>query len=208
MTLCDIGNTHLHFYKAGRVWACTPQNLATHQEALQGEVFYISVNPESTNALLELCPSATDLAPKMQLKSKYEGLGVDRIAACLGLCGKSGVVVDAGSAITIDVMESRVHLGGVILPGFESYRHAFQHISPALDLPLNLRVDLQSLPNATADALGYGALQSVLLTLKHLVGERKVYFTGGDGKFLANFFSQGIYDGLLVFHGMRATLGA
>ncbi|CRF45091.1 type III pantothenate kinase [Helicobacter heilmannii] len=208
MILCDIGNTHLHFYQEGRVWACAPQNLATHQEALQGEVFYISVNPHATNALLELCPSATNLAPKMQLQSKYEGLGIDRVAACLGLLGKSGVVVDAGSAITVDMMENGVHLGGVILPGFEAYRHAFKHISPALDVPLNLRVNVEALPNATADALGYGALQSVLLTLKHLVGERKVYFTGGDGKFLANFFSNGIYDGLLVFNGMRATLGA
>ncbi|WP_430886742.1 type III pantothenate kinase [Helicobacter gastrocanis] len=198
----------MHFYKEGRVWACAPQNLATHKEALQGEVFYISVNPESTNALLEFCSSATDLAPKMQLESKYEGLGVDRIAACLGLCGKSGVVVDAGSAITIDLMDHGTHLGGVILPGLASYAHAFKSISKALDLPLNLRVDLKSLPNATADALGYGVLQSVLLTLQHLIGERRAYFTGGDGKFLANFFSNGLYDGLLVFHGMLAVLGA
>ncbi|GMB96541.1 type III pantothenate kinase [Helicobacter sp. NHP22-001] len=208
MTLCDIGNTHLHFYQEGRVWACVPQNLENYKEALQGEVFYISVNPKNTEHLLEFCPSATDLAPKMQLISKYEGLGVDRMAACLGLGGKSGVVIDAGSAITIDIMENNTHLGGVILPGFESYCHAYKSISPALDMPLNLRVDLEGLPNATTDALGYGVLQSVLLTLKHLIGERKSYFTGGDGKFLGNFFSNGIYDGLLVFKGMRTALEA
>ncbi|GMB91961.1 type III pantothenate kinase [Helicobacter ailurogastricus] len=203
MTLCDIGNTHLHFYQEGRVWACAPQSL----QVLEDEVFYISVNAQHTTALLEICPNAKDLSPQMHLASKYEGLGVDRMAACLGLRGKSGVVVDAGSAITLDVMENGEHLGGVILPGLASYCQAYKSISPALDLPPNLRVNLDRLPNGTADALGYGILQSMLLTLKHLVGGRKVYFTGGDGKFLANFFPQGLYNGLLVFEGMLATLG-
>ncbi|MFC3848415.1 type III pantothenate kinase [Helicobacter baculiformis] len=201
MILCDIGNSALHFYDGKRVWHRTPDTLEPFTEPLH----YISVNPTFEHALLDICPHAHNLEPQIKLESSYKGLGVDRKAACLGL-GDDGVVVDAGSAITIDVMEKGMHLGGVILPGFKAYHQAYQSISEVLDHPINVRIDLESLPQSTAQALSYGALKSILLVLEGIIGKRRVVFTGGDGEFLSAFFTRGVYHKWLVFEGMRRAL--
>ncbi|EFP1036870.1 pantothenate kinase, partial [Campylobacter jejuni] len=35
---------------------------------------------------------------------------------------------------------------------------------------------------------------------------KKLYFTGGDGQFLANYFDHAIYDKLLIFRGMKKII--
>ena len=35
------------------------------------------------------------------------------------------------------------------------------------------------------------------------IKNKKIYFTGGDGKFLSRFFENAIYDDLLIFKGMQ-----
>lgn len=42
-------------------------------------------------------------------------MGLDRKIACAGL--SDAVIVDAGSAVTVDIMKEGVHQGGIILPG-------------------------------------------------------------------------------------------
>ncbi|WP_121021669.1 type III pantothenate kinase [Helicobacter vulpis] len=201
MILCDIGHSALHFYDGKKIWHRTPQTLEPFTQPLH----YISVNPAFESALLEICPRAHNLEPCVRLKSAYQGLGVDRKVACLGL-GDDGVVVDAGSAISVDVMEHGVHVGGVLLPGFRAYQQAFKSISEVLDHPINVRVDLQTLPQSTAQALSFGTLKSVVLLLQELIGERRVVFTGGDGKFLSAFFQRGVYHKWLIFEGMQRAL--
>ncbi|WP_104690232.1 type III pantothenate kinase [Helicobacter felis] len=203
MILCDIGNTHLHFYENSKISTYTPQNLPPK---LEGEVFFISVNTQHTQALLNICPQAQDIAPLIHLPTSYQGLGVDRKAACLGLGSKSGVVVDAGSAISLDIMENSQHLGGVLLPGLSAYQKAYKSIAPILDQPLDRDIDLEQLPQSTAQAVSFGTLQSVLLLLKKVIGDKQAYFTGGDGAFLARFFPKSVYDPLLVFTGMQRAL--
>ncbi|WP_163555722.1 type III pantothenate kinase [Helicobacter suis] len=203
MILCDIGNTYLHFYNGSKVWKSRVEQLQT---AFTETLYYISVNTTHTQALLKVCPHAQDLAPLLILKSKYEGLGIDRKAACLGLGNTSAVVIDAGSAISVDVMDCGVHLGGVLLPGLKAYHKAYSQISKALNYPINARINLDTLPQSTQEALSYGALKSILLLLKDLIRDQKAYFTGGDGKFLATFFTQGIYHELLVFKGMQSVI--
>ncbi|WP_104695937.1 type III pantothenate kinase [Helicobacter salomonis] len=201
MILCDIGNSALHFFNGKKGWHRTPDALESFTEPLH----YISVNPVFERALLEICPHAHNLEPQIKLKSSYNGLGVDRKAACLGL-GDNGVVVDAGSAISVDVMEQGVHLGGVILPGLRAYHMAYKSISPVLDHPINVRVELEILPQNTIQALSYGVLKSVILVLKEIIGEKRVVFTGGDGEFLSAFFTRGVYHKWLVFEGMQRAL--
>lgn len=204
MILCDIGNTYLHFYNGSRAWKSAPDALDVTK--LQGDLYYISVNPRNEESLIKAYHPCYNIASLLVLKSAYEGLGVDRKAACLGLGVKSGVVVDAGSAISVDVMDHGVHLGGLLLPGFGAYHKAYKSISKVLDHPINVRVPLDTLPQSTAQALSYGALKSVLLVLQEVIGDKKAYFTGGDGKFLATFFEQGLYNEFLVFEGMQGAI--
>lgn len=64
-------------------------------------------------------------------------LGVDRWLALLGAWSQTqgdAVIIDAGSAITLDLMSrSRGHLGGAILPGLACDPLRFQRMFPQID---------------------------------------------------------------------------
>ena len=198
MILCDIGNTFLHFYYRGRVWKENRNNLS--QKDLNEVVIYISVNQESTRSLLLSHPYCFDLTPYMSLDTNYKGLGIDRIAACNAI--SAGVIIDAGSAITLDVMHGGLHLGGCILPGIAQMQKSFKSI-PILDCGINLSVPLDTFPQNTKDAVSYGVLKPIMLLIENFSKNKKIYFTGGDGKFLSRFFENAIYDDLLIFKGMQ-----
>ncbi|EEO25313.1 type III pantothenate kinase [Helicobacter winghamensis] len=201
MILCDIGNSFLHFYYRGRIWkedkhALTPKDP-------KETIIFISVNKDSTNALLRSHNRCFDLCDYLSLDTTYKGLGVDRVAACMAI--NDGVIVDAGSAITIDVMHQGIHLGGFIMPGISQYRKMFENIA-VLDQDMNFAVDLYAFPQNTKDAISYGMLKSIVLMLQTTSKNKRIHFTGGDGKFLSHFFKNCFYDDLLVFKGMQKAI--
>lgn len=200
MILCDVGNTFFHFFQEGRIWKESFERLQTKAE----DIFYISVNPLAEKKLCQYNQNAIDLAPYFSLETRYQGLGIDRIAACKSIF--DGVVIDAGSAITIDVMQQGVHLGGYILPGVTSYIEMYKRISPALDVLPSLSTELNALPQNTKEALGYGMLKSIIGLIDEASKEKNIYFCGGDGKFFSKFFAKGIYDETLIFRGMEKAL--
>lgn len=201
MLLCDVGNTNVNFYEDKRVWKAG---------AKQRDIFptdqvfyYISVNKKISDAL-ENKKNAINLESYFDLDTAYEGLGIDRIAACSAV--KEGMIVDAGSAITVDIMSSGVHLGGFIMPGLLSIENNFATISEKLKCRLNPHVDLDILPQNTKDALSYGAIKPLLMILKESCKGKRIYFTGGDGKFFSRFFENSIFHDTLVFQGMLKVL--
>lgn len=201
MILCDIGNSFLHFYYHGKVWKENKD--AISEKSPEEIILYISVNAESTEALLRSHKRCFDLCNYLSLDTNYQGLGIDRIAACKAI--NDGVIVDAGSAITADIMHQGIHLGGFIMPGIAQYRAMFSSIA-ALNQEMNLAVDLNTFPQNTQDAISYGVLKSITLMLQTLSKNKKIYFTGGDGKFLSHLFENSLYDELLVFKGMQKVI--
>ena len=103
-------------------------------------------------------------------------------------------------------MQEGVHIGGYIMPGLEAYRRMYSDISPVLNREIEPGVNLSILPQNTADAISFGVLKSVILMIKNTSRTKKLYFTGGDGKFFARFFENAIYDNTLVFKGMQKVL--
>ncbi|OBV29497.1 pantothenate kinase [Helicobacter sp. CLO-3] len=203
MLLCDIGNTHLHFWENGKIHHVLPKSL--HKRMFDDDaIYYISVNPAHEKLLNKVFKTTYDLESIIHLPSEYKGLGVDRRAACI--CVNDGVVVDVGSAITVDVMSGGKHCGGYILPGLNEFLNAYARISPALKCGINFGLEPKELPLNTKDAITYGILKSTILTIQNTIGSKKAYFTGGDGKYLAKFFAQAIYDETLVFRGMRISI--
>ncbi len=200
--LCDIGNSFLHFYYSGRIWRESPNNIAIKKQDIP--IYYISVNPNSEKRLLDSHKKCINLEPYIDLNSGYIGLGVDRKAACKAV--SDGIIIDAGSAITVDIMENDVHLGGYILPGITSYRDLYQKISSSLDVQPDFSVNLYTPPQNTRQAVSFGILKSILLMLRHTTQSKKMYFTGGDGKFFAKFFENSIFDNTLVFKGMQKAI--
>ena len=202
MILCDIGNTHLHFYDKKTIWRVLPEKLG--KLPLDCDVYYISVCEEHTQKLLKKHKNSFDISECIKIDTDYKGMGVDRRAACKSV--SDGVIVDAGSAITIDVMHEGRHLGGCIMAGLMAYSKMFSGISSALDKPFNSNVPLDSLPKNTQDALSFGVFKGLCMTIQTLSEGRKIFFTGGDGKFLSKFFENSIYDEMLVFRGMELGL--
>ncbi|MGX2982710.1 type III pantothenate kinase [Helicobacter sp. 23-1045] len=201
MLLCDIGNSFFHFYYKGRVWKEGFNALTKKNENYR--IYYISVNPRSEKKLLETHNNCENIAPLITLDTIYEGLGIDRKAACFGV--DEGIIVDAGSAITIDIIRKGVHLGGYIMPGIESYKRMFSKIE-VLSVDFNLGVSLDCIPQNTRDAISYGTLKSIVLNIGDIAKDSAIYFTGGDGKFLAQFFSNAIFDSTLIFKGMTKAI--
>ncbi|RDU60519.1 type III pantothenate kinase [Helicobacter marmotae] len=202
MLLCDVGNTFLHFYHDGKIWKEKPSILSKKKENVP--IYYISVNERSERCLLASHTYCVNVGEYIEIKSEYKGLGVDRKAACNAI--DEGVIIDAGSAITIDVMQEGIHLGGYIMPGLNAYKKMCAEISPTLDKNIETGVNLSALPHNTTDALSFGAIKSIILMIKHTSQTKKLYFTGGDGKFFARFFENAIYDNTLVFKGMQKAL--
>ncbi|AFI05386.1 pantothenate kinase [Helicobacter cetorum MIT 99-5656] len=202
MTLCDIGNTHIHFAQGYKLFSSSKEDL--RHLKLQDEIFYISVNNENEKALLSAYPKAQNIAQYFFLETDYVGLGIDRQMACLAV--SHGVVVDAGSAITIDVMQNGKHLGGCILPGLTQYIHAYKASASVLEQPFKALATLETLPKDTKDAVSYGIISSVIACIQRVAQNQKIYLCGGDAKFLSRFLAHSICNERLVFDGMEIAL--
>ncbi|MDX1809391.1 MAG: type III pantothenate kinase [Sulfurospirillaceae bacterium] len=201
MILCDIGNSNVDFFNDGKVWTVSLEEFENYKA--KDKIYFISVN-ENITKKLQANSNFVNLESYFQFDTIYQGLGVDRIAACTAI--KDGIVIDAGSAITVDIVSNSQHLGGFILPGLSSYEKCFANISPRLKFKLNPNIDLDALPQKTVDALSYGVIKPILMIIKDTCKDKKIYFTGGDGKFFSKYFKNSIFDRTLIFRGMKKTI--
>jgi len=202
MLLADIGNTHFHIYN-GKIVEHLSYDDAIAKYRSQ-ELCYISVKHQLSSEI-EQIKSWKNISSFMIVNNEYETMGVDRKALCLS--HSTGIFIDAGSAITVDVMQEGIYRGGYIFPGIKAMLNAYADISPALDIELNRKISLKQLPTTTKDGISYGIIASikVLIDKQYSYGS-KLYFTGGDGKFLSTFFENSVYSELLVFEGIREAL--
>jgi type III pantothenate kinase len=201
MTLCDIGNSFYHFWIDGKIIHHPVDEPLT---PFEGEIYYITVNKSAEKNLLSKL-GGINIAPFSFLEGSYATMGIDRIVACIG--ANDGIVVDAGSAITIDVMDQGFFKGGYILSGFGVLRDTMKNISPALDMP-PLFENESIYPKSTPHAIGCGYKMAVVSMINKLAeSENKpIYLTGGDANVLTNDLQNTIYDEELIFRGMKKIL--
>ena len=120
--------------------------------------------------------------------------GIDRLLNAVAantrrLAGRRAVVVDVGSAVTVDLLDDTgAFRGGAIFPGLRLMARAL-HEHTAL-LPL-IGIDMPQRPpgTSTAQAIHAGVFQAVLggvrqIVAEYGVGSATVYITGGDGPML------------------------
>lgn len=200
MIFCDIGNTNAHLLIDG---CLEVKRLKEFLEfSTDKKVYYICVN-DRIRLFLQTKSNFVDLEPHIKFDTKYRGMGIDRICACKAV--NNGVIVDAGSAITVDIMRKGLHVGGYILPGLAAYEGAYAAISPRLRLTINKDIRLDKIPQSTEEAISYATIKSIKLMIESSAKNRKIYFSGGDGEYLASFFENAIYDKMLVFKTLRNT---
>jgi len=199
--LADIGHTHFHVYDGKKVMHCSYDDAIEKYKAKR--LCYISVKKDIEEKISHIS-MWNNISSKIVLNNSYDTMGVDRKAFCLS--HSDGVFVDVGTAITVDVMEAGVYLGGYILPGIKAMLKSYREISPALDVQLNENIALDKFPKTTKDGISYGIIASIKTLLnEHRLGKR-LYMMGGDGKLLASFFDDAIFDEMLIFNGMKKAI--
>lgn len=128
-------------------------------------------------------------------------LGSDRWCAMIGalqVAESDFIVVDAGSALTIDVVDvSGQHLGGYITPGLNMMRKSLgrQTAQINIDMPKDLTPSL-SPATSTAECIESGIILSAVKLIEAVYEKEsklaikiKCYLTGGDAKLIANMLS-------------------
>lgn len=203
MILCDIGNTTFHFLINGKhekyfIYESLPKFNET--------IYFISVNENGTSKLKKNYTNCIDVEKFLRFETIYEGMGLDRKIACSGL--NNAIIVDAGSAVTVDIMKEGVHKGGIILPGLVSLKNLYKQISTKLDYEINTKVNLDKIPLCTQDAISYSILKSIILPIKEIANNEEIIFTGGDGEFLSRYFKKCTYKKDLIFENMKGIIDA
>lgn len=196
MLLCDVGNTTYHFYDGTKDYK---QSIESFDPlSVTEKVFYICVNLHVKEKLARL-PNWVDIGLHVDRNKYYPTMGIDRIAACEAIT--EGVVVDAGSAVTVDKVKESLHVGGFIYPGVKAMRRTYANISSALDYSFNFELDFGKMPKNSQDAISYGYLK--LLRSEVMSCATQIYLTGGDAPLFAKIFPSAQVDELLLFRGMK-----
>lgn len=203
MILCDIGNSTFHFLINDE----DKRYLLNEKlPKFDDKIYYVSVNDNGTKKLIESNPQAINIEKLMSFDTHYVGLGIDRALACY--FEQNCVVVDAGSAITVDIMDENKHSGGFILPGFNAFMNTYPQISKKLNFDFEKNINLDKIPLQTKDAITYAMMKSIILPIKEVSKNRKIIFTGGDGELFSKYFENSIYKKDLIFKNMKRIIDA
>lgn len=198
--LADIGNTHIHIYDGNSVKHLDYKNAI--KLYAKETIEYICVNQE-VDKKIQKYTIWQNISSSIKLDGAYSTMGIDRQALCLSC--SDGILVDAGSAITVDVMEGGVYKGGFILAGLKVTMQSYANISPILDITLQKDISIHKLPFSTNDGISYGVIAPIVAIIQKHQEDKKIYFTGGDGEFLSKFFTNAIFDDMLVFRGILSN---
>ncbi len=199
MILCDIGNTSLHFQDGNRYYKESADLF--DPVSVHGDVHYISVNA-GLDPILHSLGNWADLSDHVAWEKYYETMGIDRIMACEAI--DNGIIIDAGSAITVDIVKDGLFEGGFIYPGAEAMQKCYSDISERLDYSFNFELDLDKMPKNSRDAVSYGYLR--LLYGEVIRHDAPIYLTGGDARSLQALFPSAKVDETLIFKGMQKTI--
>ena len=147
MILCDIGNSTYHFKIEKESFKVGVSESIDDLPNYDDKIYFISVNKKATKIFLKKYPTAVDLEKKIDFKTAYQGMGIDRKIVCNNI--QDGIIVDLGSAITVDIMKKGKHKGGFILPGLESYKSIYPNISKKLSFDFEKDTNLDKIPLST-----------------------------------------------------------
>lgn len=174
---------------------------ARHLAGARIPVYIVSVAPKRA-AVVERQARALGWRPVRRLShrdtwpfrigvQRLESLGVDRLANVAGLVAlglRRAVAIDAGTAITVDVLRGGAHAGGLILPGARLWSAALHAYTAQLpesgwhDDAALIGHDTQAALRAGLRHGLAGAVRGIVAALRSELGVGcAVVFTGGDG---------------------------
>jgi len=165
--------------------------------------------------VLEMSPSTP--VPIGNAYGTPETLGCDRLAAAVGAVALTGggncVIVDFGTAITIDLVTGGVFRGGSISPGVRMRFRALHDYTSRLPECSPTYSDA-AFGRSTREAVEQGVMQGIRYEIEGHIsrlteknGNLSVIFTGGDAKFFVKRIKNTIFANReLVICGLNRIL--
>ncbi len=160
--------------------------------------------------------------PLSVLLPRPEHAGIDRLLDAVAANarrspGKAAVIVDAGSAVTVDLVNREgAFVGGAILPGLRLMAkalHDYTALLPLVDPPSH-RPALPGAATRPAVELGIfwavaGGIQALIREYRNGFGpDLEAFLTGGDGPTLLSVVPEGVLWPQMTLEGIRLSAEA
>lgn len=222
--LLDCGNTACKYQieeEAG--WLASPEALLDLIARHTPDSILIATVSRLGARFCEVLAEAGHAYKKFKVKPDWQGLalayaqpdrlGIDRwltLVALSGL-GRSVIIIDAGTALTIDALDANNrHLGGYILPGLRVMRRAL--VDDTFALPPVDQDGSIAPGESTADGIANGSILALAGAVEKAATQYPfqrpdIVWTGGDADRIRLFTAlPGEFRPSLVFEGMRRLM--
>ncbi|MEJ2306678.1 MAG: type III pantothenate kinase [candidate division WOR-3 bacterium] len=217
--ILDIGNANFHCGKFEKS-SLKEKGIVTDPTEVKKffsgmrQILCISVVPAKKKLIENILDYGMISFPSGLVEIDYKSKpGEDRLANGLGvydLIGLPAIVVDCGSAITIDSYSKPSDSsflvkfeGGAIMPGLKQY---YFSVSDAGYLLPSVQPSFWDMPGkSTEEGIKLGAFGSLVGGIKEILRilnykDKHLIFTGGDGKLFSEYFD-GQYEQSLTLKG-------
>jgi len=156
--------------------------------------------------------------PVENLYHTPETLGKDRLAGVIGANarypGRNILVIDAGTAITFDFINSeKEYLGGAISPGIDLRFKALNEFTGRLPL-IGRKIPKDLIGQSTEESILSGVMNGILAETDNIIHSYRLKYpdllvivTGGDGPYFVNKLKSNIFAlPNLVLEGLNVIL--
>ena len=174
----DIGNTNTKWKLRNEYFEVSTDKFSLENFPINAEIWISNVTPFffSNNANIQVVISQHKYKSLTNSYKESNILGSDRWLAMIAayeLCyGNNFVIIDIGTAVTIDVVnKSGHHEGGLIFPGLKKIRNTFEFSVQ------NEFHDLGMLADSTEKAWTIGTLNLIVNAINHKIRELKAKFS-------------------------------
>ncbi|SBS37221.1 Type III pantothenate kinase [Marinomonas spartinae] len=205
LLVVDVGNTSIKYtaFEGGRVlWQVRDHEILIKRHFLPDAIYFASVRSQAASVMvLQEMQSYYPNSQLVRLESTAQAcgvvcaydepwrLGIDRwltVVAGFHHYGGNTVIIDAGTAIKVDVVNEQArHLGGYIVPGLMMMENALLANTAKIRYDASEQKVGDGLPNSTARAVNEGCHQMALGFLERVYRsyhDHRWVVTGGDAQ--------------------------
>jgi len=209
----DIGNTNTKWRFESRSFALPTQKFEFDKLPNSPRIYVSNVSQrvfDTPNNLVTYVESQKSYKSLINVYHKPKSLGSDRWLAMIASYefsqGKSFIMVDIGSAVTIDAVDKYgSHLGGLIFPGLDKIRQGFNFVTASTSK------NIAGVGESTEEAWTIGTLSLIVNTINQKIKELKIklpkasiFITGGGYSDLQDFIDfEHDYRENLVLDGLE-----